>query len=67
MPNLKLVEEETTDEKRRWRIKMQKGQLMAVAVRYVRDGKDGTMNDRLRTASDLSGIPRNLIEVEVKK
>lgn len=42
-------------------------QLMATSVRYVKEGKDGFWQDRLRTASDLSGIPRNLIEVLLRQ
>lgn len=38
--------------------------LLSAAVRYVRDGKDGHRCDRLRTASSLSGIPLNQIEIE---
>jgi hypothetical protein len=49
------------------RMRFLKTQLMAASVRYVTDGKDGCLADRLRTASDLSGIPKMLIEVEVAK
>jgi len=48
-------------------LETQRAQLLAAAVRYVRDGRDGTPQDRLRTASNLSGIPINLIEVELSK
>lgn len=48
-------------------ITIRRNQLLQVAVRYVIEGKDGHMQDRIRTASDLSGIPRNLLEVEVEK
>ena len=40
--------------------------LLSAAVRYVKQGTIGSTNDRIRKASDLSGIPRNLIEVEIK-
>ena len=49
------------------RINLLKAQLMKASVRYVQDGKDGSRNDRLRTASSLSGIPLNLIQVEADK
>lgn len=49
------------------RITLLKAQLMAASVRYVADGKDGTRNDRLRTASSASGIPLTLIEVQLGK
>jgi hypothetical protein len=48
----------------RKRIEALRAQLLAAAVRYVKDGKDGTRGDRLRTASNLSGVPLNLIEIE---
>lgn len=48
-------------------LELQRAQLLSAAVRYVRDGRDGKPQDRLRTASNLSGIPINLIEVELKK
>jgi hypothetical protein len=48
-------------------LKRQRERLLAAAVTYVRDGRDGAPQDRLRTASSLSGIPINLIEVELKK
>lgn len=46
---------------------MQRSRLLETAVRYVREGRDGSPQDRLRTASDLSGIPKNLIESESKR
>lgn len=48
-------------------LEMQRARLLETAVRYVLDGQDGTPQDRLRTASSLSGIPINLIEVELNK
>ena len=38
--------------------------LMRLAVDFVKDGKEGTRNERLRMASELSGIPLNLLKVE---
>lgn len=55
------------DPNMRFSLQQQRSQLLAAAVRYVTLGRDGTPQDRLRTASDLSGIPKNLIEVELKK
>lgn len=42
-------------------------QLFIAAVRYIKEGKTGTMMDRLRLCSDMTGIPRLLLEAEVKK
>ena len=39
-------------------------QLLDAAVDYVRNGKDGTMRDRLRTASGASGI--SILELETQ-
>lgn len=50
-----------TDEMRRRRIGSCQRMLMNAAIAYITDGTDGTRNDRLRTASDLSGIPRNIL------
>ena len=41
--------------------------LLACAAQYVRDGATGTRHDRVRFASDVTGIPRNLIEIAVGK
>lgn len=51
----------------RLNITIRKNQLMAAAVKYVLEGRDGHMQDRIRTASDLSGIPRSLLEVAATK
>jgi len=70
---LKLVSQKPSapapyDEQRgRKRIVMLHGHLLAAVVRYVNEGAAGTMKDRIREASDLSGIPRSLIEVEIKR
>ena len=42
-------------------------QLLRMAVRYVREGKEITRGDRLRKASNLSGIPLCLIDCEEQK
>ena len=55
-----------TDERGKERIRYVRGQLLAAAVRYVRDGKDGSRAEGLRTASDLAGIPIGIIESEMK-
>ena len=39
--------------------------LLDAALAYVREGKDGTMRDRLRTASAASGIPERELEAAV--
>lgn len=53
--------------RRRALLARRRTELLALAVAYVREGRDGTPQDRLRTASDLAGIPINLIEVELKR
>lgn len=49
------------------RVKTLRDQLFAAALRYIQDGSSGTMQDRLRQASDLAGIPRNILEIAVKE
>jgi hypothetical protein len=44
-----------------------KSKLQAAAVRYIVEGRDGSPNDRLRAASDLSGITRTALWAEVTK
>ena len=41
--------------------------LLAAAVQYVREGTDGSFNDRVRTSSEATGISRSLIEIAVDK
>ena len=41
--------------------------LLISAVRYVVEGNTGTKKDRVRKASDQTGIPTNLIEVALGK
>ncbi len=43
-----------------------RAKLLAAAVRYIVDGKDGCAQDRIRTASNLSGITRDALCVAVK-
>ena len=69
---LKLVEKIAVpipfdDEKGKRRMGALRAQLLAASVRYVTEGKDGTRQDRIRTASSLSGIPIVLIEVEARR
>lgn len=40
--------------------------MMTACVRYIREGREELPQDRLRKASDMSGIPRSLLEVEVR-
>lgn len=40
--------------------------LLTASVNYILQGAAGVWQDRLREASELSGIPRNLIEIAVK-
>jgi hypothetical protein len=68
VPRTKTADPKPYDElKGRKRMIFLKSQLMAASVQYALHGHDGTQNDRIRTASDLSGIPRTLIESEVKR
>ncbi len=48
-------------------IDAKRAQLLAAVIRYVREGKDGKPVERLNIASDRSGIPRGLIEAEMRK
>jgi hypothetical protein len=70
-PDLKIVSPVTgkakaTDEMRRRRISSCQRILLNAALAYITDGTDGTRNDRLRTASNLSGIPLTLIDAALK-
>ena len=40
-------------------------QLLAAAIAYIRDGKDGSVRDRIRTASHASGVSIRELEVEI--
>lgn len=42
-------------------------QLLESAVKHVREGSEGTRAERVRIASDISGIPRWQIEVETNR
>ena len=42
-----------------------RARLLASAARYVSQGKRGKPQDRMREASDITGIPRVFIETEV--
>lgn len=44
------------------RMEFLRAQLLLAAVRFVREGKTNTPQDRLRLASDLSGVSRVAIE-----
>ena len=44
-----------------------KNKLFAASIKYVVDGKTGTVKDRLREVSNMSGIPLTLIEVALPK
>lgn len=68
-PDLKLVDKQPLaipfdDTKAKKIIESLRDKLLSAAVRYVKDGKDGSLGDRLRIASDRSGIPLNQIEIE---
>jgi hypothetical protein len=72
-PNLKVVPDEPAkpkprpprpydDAKALRRLDALRGALRAAAAAYVAEGLAGSRGDRLRAASDASGVPRNLIE-----
>lgn len=44
------------------KIARQRAELMEASVSYVRTGKDGSMRERLRMASEMSGISELAIE-----
>ena len=48
-------------------IELLRQQLLTASARYVSEGASGTRAERLREASDLSGIPRGVIELEMNK
>jgi hypothetical protein len=72
-PDLKIVrgpktESQPYDEQKGLRrIQMLQSQLLAASVRYVLEGTTDKPQDRVRKASDVSGIPRSLIEIEADK
>ncbi len=43
-----------------------RAKLLAASVRYIVEGCDGTVQDRIRTASNLSGITRDALCVAIK-
>ena len=45
-------------------ISAKRQQMLDAAIDYIRNGKDGSMRDRLRTASAASGVP--IVELESK-
>lgn len=59
--------EDVTDETMQARIRRHRSVLFNAAVRYVKEGREMTWHDRLRQASNLSGIPITFIEIEAKK
>jgi hypothetical protein len=67
-PDLKLIRKEPAldDGKSRKRLIALRRQLLAAAVRHVLEGKEGSQNDRLREASNISGIPLTLIDTALK-
>lgn len=71
--DLKMVTEPVPydEAKNRKRIESLKSQLMAESLRFIREGatkvEGNSQMDRLRTISDVSGIPRTILEVEIKK
>ena len=43
-----------------------RAKLLAASVKYIVEGRDGCAQDRIRTASNLSGITRDALCVAVK-
>ena len=56
-----------TDDHRKTQVLSLKEQMLDAAVRYARDGKELTLKERLRVASDLSGLSAETIELEMKR
>jgi uncharacterized protein (DUF39 family) len=50
-----------SDDQRKRRIMAGRKSLLSAAMAYINEGQDGTRNDRIRTASNLSGIPTNML------
>jgi hypothetical protein len=48
-------------------IEANRARLLAASVKYIREGKDGSFPERVITASNLSGIPRALLDAEAKR
>ncbi len=48
-------------------IEAKRAQLLAASIRYFKEGRDGSMPERSRTASSASGIPIMQLEVEARK
>lgn len=67
-PDLHIVpsEEFLDDLSARVKIMALREKMMTAAVRYIKEGREGTRQDRLRKASDMSGIPRLMLEAEVR-
>jgi len=70
--NLKLVPKAKvarvyTNEHGMKRMATLRAALLSAAVQYVREGTEGSFNDRVRTSSETTGISRSLIEIAVGK
>ncbi len=61
---MSVVPVNQTGDPKRW-IVIHRRRLVDASLSYIREGKDGTMRDRLRTASGLSGISERELEAEV--
>lgn len=59
VPRLRTVDFDTPNAEAR--LILMRAQLLRAAVRYVQQSKQGCAADRVRRASDLTGIPRVLI------
>lgn len=68
-PEMRVVRPEpaSRDDRSRGRMRTLRRHLLVAAVLYVRDGAEMTRPERLRLASDLSGIPIGMIEAEERK
>ena len=65
---IKFATKEPYDEVRGYKqIETIRSQLMVACVRHAVEGKSGHIKDRIRDASDASGIPRTFIESEVDR
>lgn len=74
-PKLKIVDNAATtkvpapltEAKAAQRIKNIRQRLLETAIAYVTNTKDAPLPERIHRASDLSGIPRTLIEVALPR
>lgn len=67
--NLAVAEQQPqkTDLDRKAYIRRTRTMLLDASVGFILEGTEGTIKDRLREASEASGIPLNTLEIETKR